>query len=146
MTVIAVRDGIMAADSRNTVDGHHYRCDKLFRIRGMLVGVAGDNGPSNALIEYLRAGEPESGLDKWNEQVKGGSALVLCHRRGILHYEESTRPDIVREPFFAIGLGAGVALGSMERGASAAQAVKAACRWNVNCGLPVQTLSLKGKR
>lgn len=143
MTVIAVRDGCMAADSRGkTASDVPYQCEKLFRIRGMLVGVCGDDKGTNRLIAFFRGGERNP--EQWD--CVDGSALVLCPKRGLLHYDANARPDLVKEPFWAIGSGAPVALGAMERGATAIEAVEAACRWNTDCGLPVVSMNLRSIR
>lgn len=129
----------MAADSQGTAcDNTRYRCDKLFRIRGLLVGVCGEDKGTSAFIDYFRSGGGDP--DEWD--FEDGLALVLCPRRGILRYEGTGRPDKVHEPFFAIGSGAPIALGAMEAGATAEQAVAAACRWNTECGLPVVSMHI----
>lgn len=125
MTVIAVKSGWMAADSRGTTSANiPYHCDKLFRVRGVLVGVCGEDRGTSAFLAFFRQGGGDP--DEWD--FEDASALVLCPKRGILHYDATGRPDVVKEPFFAIGSGAPVALGAMEQGATAAEAVAAACR------------------
>lgn len=129
----------MAADSRGTLSSDiPYLCEKLFRVRGMLVGVCGEDKGIGRLIDFLRSGGGDP--DEWD--FDDASALVLCPKRGILHFDQNGRPDRVKEPFFAIGAGASAALGAMEVGASAEEAVAAACRWNTNCGLPVVSMQL----
>lgn len=132
----------MAADSRMTEADAPARCDKLFLINGRIVGVAGEDAPTAAYLEFFRGGEQYH--DKFD--FEDGSALVLCPKRGLLLYNGSQWPDRVRERFFAIGSGAGVALGAMQLGASAAGAVRAAIRWNVFCGAPVRTMRLERVR
>lgn len=130
----------MAADSQSTDDEIPHRCEKIYRIRNLLVGAAGDAGPCLSFVRYFRGEEISP------EELKGATALVLCPRRGILIYEQTSEPDPVLEEFFAIGCGAHVALGAMHMGASAVEAVEAACRWNVQCGPPVVSLSLNSRR
>lgn len=136
MTVIAVRDGVMAADSRATNGDVPYRCEKIYRIGRQLVGAAGDNNACLAYVRYFRGEKVEP------EELKGAHALVLSPG-GLFIYEETTAADPVLEEFFAIGCGSDAALGAMQYGASAIQAVDAACRWNVQCGPPVVHLTLK---
>ena len=128
----------MASDSRGTLASNiPYHCEKLYRIRGRLVGVCGEDKGTLAYVEFFtKGGKP----DDW--EFSDASALVLCPKRGILHYDASGRPDPVKESFFAIGSGAQVALGAMEHGATAAEAVAAACRWNTECGLPVVSMHI----
>src|SRR6185312_10271106 len=130
----------MAADSQSTEGDIRRRCEKIYSVGRLLVGAAGDTGACLAYVRYLRGEEISP------EEVKGASAIVLCPKRGILIYEETTEPDPVLDEFFAIGSGGDVALGAMHMGASAVESVEAACRWNVQCGLPVVSLSLKRSR
>lgn len=55
-------------------------------------------------------------------------------------YETGCVPQLVRAPFFAIGSGAALAVGAMERGATAAEAVEVAIKWDVYCGGEIQIL------
>lgn len=130
----------MAADSRATIDhDQHYHCDKTYQVGKLLVGVAGEDAGCLAFVEYFRSGCADPDEYDFGESA----ALVLCPKRGILLFPGCGWPDPVREEFYAIGSGGPVALGAMTMGASAVEAVEAACKWNVNCGLPVVSLSLK---
>ena len=135
MTVIAVRDGVMAADSRGTFGQQPYHCGKIYRTRAGIVGMAGESSACLAFAQHF------DGVEVPDEHLKGAAALVLC-ADGIVLYDESVRGELVQEPFFAIGSGAPVALGAMHMGATARQAARAACRWNNDCGLPVVALRL----
>ena len=135
MTVIAVRDGVMASDTRGTFGQQPYHCGKIYRTRAGIVGMAGE---SSACLAFAQHFDGEMVPD---EHLKGAAALVLC-ADGIVLYDESARGERVQEPFFAIGSGAPVALGAMHMGATAREAAKAACRWNNDCGLPVVALRL----
>src|SRR6185312_1506553 len=143
MTVVCVRDGVMATDSRATAeDGKAHRCEKLYRFGPLIVGVSGSHPGCMAFVRYFRARAEEQ--DDYD--FEGASALVLCPKRGILIFDDCGEPDPVQEPFFAIGSGGQVALGAMHMGASAVQAVEAACRWNASCGLPIISMSMKRSR
>ena len=135
MTVIAVRDGVMAADSRGTFGQQPYHCGKIYRTRAGIVGMAGESSACLAFAQHF------DGVEVPDEHLKGAAALVLC-ADGIVLYDESARGERVQEPFFAIGSGAPVALGAMHMGATAREAAKAACRWNNYCELPVVALRL----
>ncbi len=141
VTVIAVRDGVMASDSLGTLGKTTpYRCEKIYRIRGQLVGVAGETHGCMAFVELFR----NSGADPEEYEFDDAAALVLRSDGRIFIYDECGWPDPVFESFFAIGSGADIALGAMHAGFTAVQAVEAAIRWNVNCGGNVASLSLKG--
>ena len=135
MTVIAVRDGCMASDTRGSFGQQPYHCSKIYRTRAGIVGMAGDASACLAFAQHF------DGIEVPEDHLKGAAALVLC-TDGIVLYDESARGERVQEPFFAIGSGAPVALGAMHMGATAREAARAACRWNNDCGLPVVALRL----
>ena len=99
MTVIAVRDGVMAADSRGTFGQQPYHCGKIYRTRAGIVGMAGESSACLAFAQHF------DGVEVPDEHLKGAAALVLC-ADGIVLYDESARGERVQEPFFAIGSGA----------------------------------------
>jgi len=135
MTVIAVRDGWMASDTLGAFGQQPYHCVKVYRTPAGIVGMSGETSGCLAFAQHF------SGEDVSSESLKGASALVLCDD-GIMLYDESPRGEIIHEPFFAIGAGAPVAIGAMHMGATAKEAVHAACRWNIDCGLPAVAMQL----
>lgn len=133
----------MATDSRATAeDGRIHHCDKLYRFGPLIVGVSGSQAGCMSFVRYFRS----RAQDQDDYDFEGASALVLCPKRGILIFDDCGEPDPVHEPFYAIGAGGPVALGAMHMGASAVEAVEAACRWSVTCGLPVVSMSMKRSR
>jgi ATP-dependent protease HslVU (ClpYQ) peptidase subunit len=137
VTVIAVRDGVVATDSRITLDGSYGTCQKLWRIGSMLVGFAGESGGSLRLLRALQDGKPAEA-----DELRGGWALGLCKKRGIVYFDQAIEPEIITSPFMAIGTGGALAMGAMYRKASAIEAVRAAIALNANCGGPVQWMRL----
>lgn len=162
MTTIAYRDGIMAADScvtHSSEEGGSRRanCIKLFRkfvtlqlpghtgveIQDVLVGVSGESGPGMVFVDSIF--DARHDIDETRRLFTDGSAdftaLVLT-RNGLFEYDGWYRGEHVLEHFWAIGSGTKVALGAMEVGATAPEAVFAACRWDANTRGPVVTASL----
>ena len=140
MTVIAVRDGIVATDSRITLDGSLSTCQKLWRIGSMLVGFAGESGGSLRLLKALQDGKAPAA-----DELRGGYGLGLCKKRGMIYFDQAIEAEVITSPFLAIGSGAPIAMGAMHRGASAIESVKAAIALNVNCGGSVQWMRLVTK-
>lgn len=153
MTVIAFRAGVMAADSRATVEtesgGSRYqRCAKMYRVEAdkdkgveaAIIGVAGEGFPALVFVDWYKTGSKE----KPEMLVHGDadfSALVLT-RKGLVEYDKWCRPEPVLERFWSIGSGCKAALGAMHRGASAYEAAKIACKIDHLCGLPIVTMEL----
>lgn len=135
MTTIAVRNGIIAADSRMTVDGRMTKCVKLFRRGGDVLGLAGDDAPALMFVDWYGTGKPRPHL-----LVEGNSdfhVLALDSKRRVFLYDKWCRGERITAPFFAIGTGADAAMGAMYAGADARRAVAVACKVDINSGLPV---------
>jgi ATP-dependent protease HslVU (ClpYQ) peptidase subunit len=148
VTTIAVRDGVMAADSQSTYGHIRSTIVKMWRVGdAAILGTAGDCGEGlvfkqwvmDTLIDDLGHSAPK---------MKSMEALIMT-RRGIFHYCGSPIAIEIKDPFYAIGSGSELALGAMAMGADAKKAVQIAARWDVNTGGRISTMSLdkivKGK-
>lgn len=135
MTTVAVRAGVMAADSRMTHEGRPTRCEKLFRRAGAVIGVAGDDAPALVFVDWYGTGRARP------EVLIAGAAdfhaLVIDDRNRVWLFDKWCRGERIRAPFFAIGTGADAATAAMFMGANARRAVAVACRVDINSGLPV---------
>jgi len=136
MTTIAYRDGIMASDSRVTVETEaggirHFRCQKLFRVTHpthgeSIIATAGESAPGLVFVDWYASGNFET-----PEILVHGEADFTClvlDRRGLYEYDKWCRGEKIMEKFYAIGSGCKAALGAMHMGASAEKAVAVACR------------------
>lgn len=153
MTTICYRDGVMAADTRVTVDSHHggarvFRCEKLYRVRvrngkrevPAIVGLAGGAFDGLAFLDWLVGTDPEP-PQRLIEGEADFSALVL-NQHGLFEYDKWCRPERVLEKFYAIGSGAKAALGALHMGASARRAVAVAARIDPYTAAPIVTMRL----
>jgi hypothetical protein len=148
MTVIAYRDGILAADTLTTVEtesggARKFPCTKLYRKGKNVIGVSGETFPALLFVEWLGSGNPRP-----TALIEGGadfSALVL-NRKGLFEYDAYCIPEeiIMRRGahFYAIGSGAKAALGAMYQGATAMVAARIACKIDYHCGEPIEHMSL----
>ena len=152
MTCIAYRNGVLAADSQST-DSNNLRvpCRKLYRIakgknRGHIVATAGADFTGEVFVKwYSGEGEmPTAERDLINEDD-----LFLClvlRPDGLFEVDKSCVLIENRLPFYAIGCGAPVAMGAMEKGAGAREAVGIACKWDSNCAPPVVSMRLEHRK
>lgn len=158
MTTIAYRDGIIACDSLWTMfDAVDTHASKIMRLAsGALLGMAGanDSRPYVTLLDKVKTLKqlPSYGDIAAIRQDFAGLLVLPSGRivriEGSLkapeHMEDSG--DIgaweINRDFYAIGNGSDFAIGAMEMGASARQAVRVACRNSPMSRLPVHTLSL----
>lgn len=152
MTTIVYRDGIMAADSRVTVDSEaggsrHFRCEKLYRVetpRGKtraVIGLAGESFPGLVFLKWFRTGadEPPRQLTDIDSDF---TALVLT-REGLFEYDRWCEPERVLGSFHAIGSGCKAALGAMHAGSNAIVACRIACKIDPFSAPPVTWMSLR---
>lgn len=145
MTTIAYRDGIMAADTRafagyNSDIGQKRKIHRL--ADGTLIGISTNRvGISEQLLAWYRSGaDPKDGPAMLEKKF---TILVVKPDGGVFFAnEEFAFAGPLTSRFFAIGSGDGFALGAMAMGATAKQAVAAACGLDVWSALPIMTLSL----
>lgn len=155
MTVIAYssKTQILAADSRCSDEWgmHLTNCQKIFRLRnGALLGTAGDSDDRD-VRELLASSTPRklphrAALAELRSIFRGilvfpkGQLFVvdIYHREFANEGEWCGAIDPIRDEIVAVGCGSQYAYGAMEVGASPVQAVRATCRRDLACALPVQ--------
>lgn len=143
MTVIAANLREIAGDSRVVCGSVFYTAKKVFRIGNALVGVAGDAGLTTKFLAWFRKECPPDEIGMTLDDDHTFSALVL-RDSGLYVFNDCTEPDHIDSRFFAIGVGADIAMTAMTLGKSPEEAVKLACRIDpMHCGLPVRSLSLR---
>lgn len=135
MTTIAVRNRLMAADSRQTFESRPNRCEKLYRRAGAVIGVAGDEGPALVFVDWYGTGRARPEILVTGEA--DFHALVLDDKGRVFLFDKWCRGERIRAPFFAIGTGADAATAAMHMGADARRAVAVACKVDINSGLPI---------
>jgi ATP-dependent protease HslVU (ClpYQ) peptidase subunit len=161
MTTIAYKNGVMAADTREVhgAPGHEVigDCTKLIRFHDVnrfciLVGMAGDSAASavvaQAIVTQARTRSSEN-ADFWSrvraevgDRVKDADFSVLVFSSSteqLVQVDAMLEPLPVSDPFWAIGSGAKIALGAMEYGASAVEAVDIACKFDPYTGGKIQS-------
>lgn len=146
MTTIAVRGNIMASDSRETVcdDGEtayvvNNKCKKIWRVSsGRILGCAHGSEDGIRLMLALKKNQPPPKLDA----VVG----VLLNTDGSVELYEGNIWQKVSGDYYAVGSGALAALGAMDAGATAVEAVKIAIDRDPFSGGRLQVLKLRRKR
>lgn len=164
MTCIAWRHGIMACDSCWTYgDTQTASLIKIRRMRsGALLGQAGDND-CRAIDELLDPIKDPRKLPTRQQLAdtkcnfvgllafpKGGVWVISTGKVDEMGFPADDDEDFgcwpaaSRGNFAAVGSGADIALAAMDAhsSVSARRAVEVACRWNINCRLPVHHMQL----
>jgi 20S proteasome alpha/beta subunit len=144
MTTIAVKDGIVAWDSRATKGGTiaDDDCQKMIVVQGVRVWFCGSWADRDRLVEYLITSPPETSPIEGSAIVlhEGNLYTVGCDKRGMWKC-----PEPLNVPL-AIGSGSDHALTAMDCGLSAADAVRMAIKRDINSGGRVRTYKLTGRK
>ena len=137
MTTIATDGKTMAADTERHARAFILQQDaiKMFRINGVVYGVAGDPACAEKYLGWVRMGCP-----KETEPSPDGEWVVTFVRFGkIWHVNSSLAPMEVGAPY-AIGSGAEGAMAAMLCGKTPAQAIKIAMKLDGDTGGKVRTM------
>lgn len=135
----------MAADTRSTDDSYHpgiVRCEKLFRVDGDIIATAGEDAPGMVFVDWYpkrKTRKPPSKL------IDGGAdfcCLVLT-KEGLFWWDKWCRPNKVLHDFYALGSGGAYAMGAMDRGATASEAVESAMKYDCYTGGDIVTMRLE---
>ncbi len=144
MTTIAVKDGIVAADSGLSHGDLIYSgYAKIWRKKddGSIVGVAGDAGLSAKFQKWAAEGGERPVIGNSEE----GSAVIVSSDGKILVVDSHNEPFRPPTAFYALGSGFELAMGAMAAGASAQRAVEIACKYDQGSSKPVKALRLEAK-
>ena len=144
MTVIAYRDGVVAADSQETMwDGRIQQCTKLFKVNDSIVCTAGDSYTGLIYLEWYKKGaNPEYIPDLSMVDISEDFECLVIEKENIYtinRFFQSYEIEMT-EGFFALGCGAGYAMAAMEMGANAKEAVRVAIKYDAYCGGKIQTI------
>ena len=142
MTTIAVRDGVMASDSRCERYAVVGTYQKLFRRPYGIVGYAGNIQDTEALLRWYDAG---ASIDKplprfviYKDEEPSCTLLILENSGAIKFVSRYLHVETLEDEFFAIGSGSEIAMGAMAHGASAEEAIEIAIRLNPGTGGPIR--------
>jgi len=139
MTIITVKEGVMAADSlvldgTAVVGGVMKVAVVPGDLGGGFVGFSGNLAESATAIKQVTT----TGKCERSERVSS----IWLKPNGDVFINEGGGFYFTYAPFHAIGSGFEVALGAMCFGASAREAVEVACKLDVRCGGDVRTFSI----
>jgi ATP-dependent protease HslVU (ClpYQ) peptidase subunit len=137
MTTIVANRTSMAADKR--VSGVPvFRTSKIFRVRGSLIGFAGNTEQALRFIEWRRTPEAKPTFVETADFM----ALELSADGRLTYWGAEMVGIPIEDDFYAIGSGASYALGAMAMRASPKHAIEVAARFDCSTGSDVQTLTL----
>jgi len=142
VTIIAIKDGVMAVDSLissgTTRVGHTRKWREVPKdLGGGYVAAAGFCGLATRIVEQVAEKGPAASI----ENDDGVNALWLRADGSVWCLDKEAFYQI-SGPFFAEGSGRAFAIGAMAAGASAAEAARIACEHDTNCGGAITILGV----
>jgi|SRR5215207_8362767 len=144
MTTIAYKDGVLASDSRgnrgNAIEAGSSR--KVWSFPdGRLLGICGGYASAVRFVEWMRQG----GAGAAPHLDDNSTIIEVRPDRSILIHEQNGSYPAEGSDYFAWGSGTSAALGAFFVGATAEQAVEAACSVDPYSGGAVQVARLKSQ-
>lgn len=137
MTTIAYRDHVLAADTQVTSNGMiDGRCIKIRRMGPLLVAAGGAGSLCHQFFDWVKAGL--HGDSPFTGKEDGNGAIIMPDHRIV--FWTGHGGTTVQGPFWAMGSGERFAIGAMHTGASAEEAVLAACQADVYSSAPITVL------
>lgn len=149
MTIIAFKDGVMAADTMLSSHNSQNRAQKIVRLPdGGVAGGCGQWNRAYAGLKYLAdggdmdaRGNPRTPEGPPNIE---GATLMVAKPDGSLWLVEDEFPAYpLRDAIAAVGCGSDAALMAMELGLTAVEAATRVTRQDVLCGEPVQSMEVQ---
>lgn len=136
MTTIAFRDGIIAFDTLITADEKVFSTkDKAFKINDYIVGCAGNLTDIEKFLNWVKSDMPE-------EKPKISIEAILIKGNKVNIVSDNCVFSKMAGKFCAIGTGANYALGAMEMGATAKQAVAIARKYDRLTGRKIKEIKI----
>lgn len=142
MTIIAVRNGIMAGDSLYVGNGIKSYGPKIWQSEDIIIGWAGSDCDCSILRNWFLSNDksqmPEYRLQHKDEEPSAALLVLYPDNRVEVVYSTGYVYEIISE-FEAIGSGAIAAMAAMHMGADAQRAAEIACIVSDGCGGEVVT-------
>lgn len=143
MTVIAYRNGIIAADQQATYGNVKRKLTKLFELEsGEVVGFTGTAAAAMELLAWYKDGAKKEDWPQAMQDTDEWAQMIIAYPGGCKWYDKRPYPQEVQDKFTAWGCGAEFAIGAMAMGADAVKAVTIACEFCDGCGVGVDWYQL----
>ncbi len=144
MTVITVKAGYMCSDSLITQNDLCLgEAKKLFKAGRYVIGIAGTYQHAIAFVQWFAEGRPEKRPDFDGDKPNFDALVYDKDIDCLLYYSDGFLGDLILSDCHAIGSGTELAIGAMEAGATAYEAVKIAIKRSSNCGGKIQRVKLR---
>ena len=142
MTTIAYKDGLFCADSlmANHVELLVTTSPKIHKIKDGWLGGCGNPRDVQKLLHLLESIETEKMNVIWSDT--GFTGMEVTNTGEIYLWNSELVPVQIKHKFYAVGSGADLAMGAMEYGATAYEAVKIASKYDAYTGGRIQKVKV----
>lgn len=108
----------------------------------MIIATAGDSAPGMVFVDWFSqtGGSGPTPLVLIDNDADFTCLILTPH--GLLEADKFCRPDLIQDPFYAVGSGRKEALAVMHHGGSAIEAVRIAAKIDPYTGGKITTMSL----
>lgn len=148
MTTIAYKDGVLAADcQRNLANGPRTVCKIRTNVgKWAAFAGAGEEWSIETCANWLTNGGKKKDQPYFTDDDH--PHLILVSKEGKVFCVTGRKPTIwpLLDPFTAIGSGGDFAIGAMEAGKSAVEAVEIATKHCTKTGLGIDTWTVKARK
>ena len=144
MTTIAWKGNLLAADTQLTWDEHirGKSAPKIVRLpSGVILAGAGDNLQSILAEKFFSNPDWDSVPLKDRPKLKKYEAIIVIDRK-VYQLETHMVPQLLADPYYAIGSGWKFALAAMAKGDTAPEAVLFASTLDINTNSEIQTVDI----
>lgn len=128
MTTLAFDGKTLATDSRTCTGSNTVVCErtqKLFKVNGWWLAFSGNSQDCAAALQWFKDGMPDN-----RPKLEDNFSVLTWSGRKLVRYECGLVPMLQRVKIAAGGSGIDIALGAMAAGATAAEAVRIASRFD----------------
>lgn len=147
MTTIACTREAMGSDTFVSSDnGVSYPARKIARVKGDVIGAAGDSGDCLRFLDWAKHDFAEKKRPKFAiaSGEEGEAHILLLNAEGIFTMSTSDPyPEEVLSAYWAIGSGGDAALGALAQGATLEEALEIAARFDMHTKAPFHVEKLK---
>ena len=148
MTIIAFKDGVMAADTMLSSHNSQNRAQKIVRLPdGGVAGGCGQWNRAYAGLKYLADGgdmdaRGNTRAPEGPPNIEGATLLVAKADGSLWLIEDEFPAFPLRDSTASVGCGSDAALMAMTLGLSAVEAATRVTKQDVLCGEPVQSMEV----
>lgn len=138
MSIVAWKDGVIAADKQATNSGLRHRTTKMRRLpSGEVLAWTGEQAVGLMVAKWYEEGADPEKWPKVQEDKERWSRLIVASIDGVKVFEQEPIALRIEDSCAAWGSGRDYALGAMASGASARSSVEIASKFDISCGLGV---------